>query len=213
MKRRRSGYCADNALTVVDQDRAGDLDFDRPGEGSLRHAIAGARLQRKHRVVAGRTGVKQVSRTEIGLIARKREGFRRAAQSRVKKCRGVEGQQHRYRTASDSRKDRRGRRVQLHQRRCCARIERGQPALAGECEDGRDSGPGVDLGSELIERGAPFDPDRRNGRGAKFVGYGDDRSGKKETQRCQQPSGCPDSFRTQCVAPKRQCVPRPLIPD
>ena len=46
---------ADGIVDVVDQDRAGNLDFDGLGEGSL--AIAGAGLEREHRVVAGRTGV------------------------------------------------------------------------------------------------------------------------------------------------------------
>jgi hypothetical protein len=78
MKRRMSGNCAASALTgsplaaerigeVVDEDRAGDLHFDRLGEGP-RAARAG--LQRKHRVVAGRAGVKQVGGAEIGLVAR-----------------------------------------------------------------------------------------------------------------------------------------------
>ena len=55
---------------VVDEDRAGDLHFDRLGEGP-RATRAG--LQRKHRVVAGRTGVEQICATEIGLVARQRQ--------------------------------------------------------------------------------------------------------------------------------------------
>jgi len=48
----RFALAAEGVADVVDQDRAGDLDFDRLRKGSLRHAVAGAGLEREHRVVA-----------------------------------------------------------------------------------------------------------------------------------------------------------------
>ena len=118
----RFALAAGGIVDVVDQHRAGDLDFDRPGKGPLRHAVAGAGLQRKHRVVAGGAGVKHIGGPEVGLIMRQREARRRAVQPGVEVRRGVEGQQHRHRTAPDAGEDRRGHRVQLHQRRHRTRI-------------------------------------------------------------------------------------------
>ena len=119
----RFALAAKGIADVVGQDRAGDLHFDRLGEGPSRHAVAGAGLERKYRVVAGRTGVEQVDGTKVGLIARQRKTGRRAVQPRVEKRRGIERQQHRHRTAPDPGEDLRGRRVELHQRRHRTRIE------------------------------------------------------------------------------------------
>ena len=102
------------------------------GKGSLRHAVAGAGLERKHRVVAGRAGVEQVDGTEVGLIARQREAGRRAVQPCVEIGRGVERQQHRHRTAPDAGEDLRGHGVQLHQRRHRTRIGGAATAVGRE---------------------------------------------------------------------------------
>ena len=104
----RLALAAERIAEVVDQDRAGDLHFDRPGEGPLRHAVAGAGLEREHRVVAGGAGVEQVGGPEVGLIARQRQARRRAVQPGLEKRRGVERQQHRHPAAPDAGEDRRG---------------------------------------------------------------------------------------------------------
>ncbi len=107
----RFALATEGILDVIEQDRAGDLDFDRLGESSLRHAVAGAGLQRKHRIVTGGASVKQIDGTEIGLIMRQQKASRRAVRPGVQECRGVEGQQHRHRTAPDAGEDLRGHRV------------------------------------------------------------------------------------------------------
>ena len=112
-------------VDVVGQDRAGNLHFDRLGKGALRHAGAGAGVEREHRIKAGRSGVKQIGGAEIGLIMRQRNVGRSTVQPGVEKCRRVERQQHRHRTASDPVEDLRGGRIELHQRRRRTRIERG----------------------------------------------------------------------------------------
>ena len=148
-----SGNCAASALTgsplpprgigeIVDQDRAGDLHLDRPGECPLRHAVACAGIERKHRVVAGGAGVEQVGGAEVGLVARHRHSVGRAVRAGFEIARGIERQQHRHGAASDPGKDRRRDRVQLHQRGRRTRIPRRHPALAGEREIGRRSPAG-----------------------------------------------------------------------
>src|SRR3954468_17825215 len=92
--------------------------------------MGGARLEREHGVIAGSARMEQVGGTEIRLIARYRETVRCAAPPRFEIAGGVEWQQHRDRTASDAWKDRRGYRVELHQRRPRARIVARHPALA-----------------------------------------------------------------------------------
>jgi hypothetical protein len=69
-------------------------------------AGAGAGFEREHRVVAGGTGVEQIDAAEVGLIARRQEAGRGAVQPRVEKCRSVERQQYRHRTAPDAGEDR-----------------------------------------------------------------------------------------------------------
>ena len=226
MKRRRSGksrrQCLDRfalaaggIVDVVDQHRAGDLHFDRPGKGPLRHAVAGAGLQRKHRIIAGGPGVKQISRAEVRLIMRQRGVCRGAVQPRIEKSCGVEGQQHRHWTAPDASEDRRSHRVQLQQGRHRTRIRRGQPIAAGQCKRGRHRRACLDLGPELVERGAPVDPNRRDRGGPEFVGV---RSGA-ESQQCQarqsrddQPGqGTADSVVTQAApGSMRPISPSPL---
>ena len=223
MKRRRSGNCAISDLTgsplppsgiaeVVDQVRAGDLYFDRLGKGPLRHAVAGAGLERKHRVVAGRPGVEQIGGTEVGLIARQRQARRRAVQPGLEIRCGVERQQHRHPAAPDAGEDRRGHGVELHQRRHGARIAGREPALAGKREGGRDRRPGVDLGSQLIEGRTPFDAHGRDRRRAELIGDSSGRTGEEQNERCQPTRDEPDSLRSQCVAPRRQCAIEPPNP-
>ncbi len=166
MKRRRSGNCAASAF----QDRPGDLHLDRSVKGPLRHAVAGAGLERKHRVVTGRTGVEQVGGPEVGLVSRHREAVRCAARARFEIGCGIERQQHRHRTAPDAGEDRRGHRVQLHQRRRRTGIPGRHPSLAGEGEVCGDRRLGADLGAKLIENRAPFDAHGRDRRGSELVG-------------------------------------------
>ena len=64
----RLTLAAEGIADVVDQDRAGDLNLDRSGKGSPRHAKASAGLKRKHGVVAGRAGIEHVDGTEVSLI-------------------------------------------------------------------------------------------------------------------------------------------------
>jgi len=92
----RLTLAAERIGEVVDEDRASDLHFDRPGEGS-RATRAG--IQRKHRVVAGWPCVKQICGAEIGLVARQRQ--LRAVGLAFEVARGIERQQYRHRTASD----------------------------------------------------------------------------------------------------------------
>ena len=77
-------------------------------------------------------------------------------------------------------------RVQLHQRRHGARIVGRQPALAGKREVGRDRRPGVDLGSQLIERRAPFDAHGRDRRGAELIGDGSGAPARSKTKDASQ---------------------------
>ena len=128
----RFTLAAEGIGEIVGEDRAGDLHLDRPGEGPLRHAIACTGLEREHRVVTGCARVEQVDGAEIGLIARHRQAVGRAALSRVEIVRGIERQQHRNRAAPDAGEDRRGDRVQLHQRRRRTRIPARRPPLAAK---------------------------------------------------------------------------------
>ena len=132
----RLAPAAERIGKIVDQDRAGDLHFDRPGESPRRQTRACARLQRKHRVVTGRTGVEQVSGAEIGLVARQR--LQRALGLVFEVIRGIERQQHRHRAASDPGESACVDGVELHQRRRCARIPCRHAALAGEGKSGSD---------------------------------------------------------------------------
>ena len=166
----RLALAAERIVDVVSEDRAGDLHFDRFGKCPLRHAVAGAGLQRKHRVVAGGTGVEQFGGAKVGLITRHRKARRRAALAGGEKARGVERQQHRHRAAADAGKNRRGHRIQLHQRRRRARIGWPDPALPRKRERGCDGRLGIDLGSQRIEHGAPLDTHRGNRRRLEFVG-------------------------------------------
>ena len=118
----RFSLAAERIVDVISQDRAGDLDLDRPSEGSLRHAVAGARFERKNRVVAGRARVKQVNPPEIGLVVRKRWVGGRAVGLCIEKRRRIERQQHRNRASVDAFEDLRCHRIELHQRRGRARI-------------------------------------------------------------------------------------------
>ena len=67
--------------------RACDLDLDRLCKSPLRHAVAGVRIEREHRVIAGGPGIEQIDGTEVGLIARQREAVRCAAQPRAEVAR------------------------------------------------------------------------------------------------------------------------------
>ena len=106
--------------------------------------------------------VKQVRRMEVGLSARQQKARRRAVSAGVEIGGGVERQQHGYRALPDAGEDRRGDRVQLHQGRHRTRIRRGQPPAPCKDEVGRDRALRVELHSELIEHGAPFDMDGGN---------------------------------------------------
>src|SRR5215212_6262134 len=111
----RFALAAKRIIDVIDQDRAGDLNFDRLGKDSLRNAVAGAGLQRKHRVVTGRARVEQVDRPNVGLIVRQSEAGRRAMQAGLQNSRRVERQQHWDGAAGDPTEYLRSYRVQLHE--------------------------------------------------------------------------------------------------
>ena len=182
----RFALAAEGIGEVVDEDRAGDLHLDRLGKGPLRHAVAGAGLEREHRVIAGGPGMEQVGGAEVGLIARHRQAVGRAALPRVEIGCGVERQQHRNRAASDAGEDRRGDRVELHQRRRRTRIRARDPPLAGKGEGGGDRRLGVDLGAQLIERRAPFDAHGRDRGGPEFFGASEGAAGEKQRKAASQ---------------------------
>ena len=61
---------------------------------TVRHAVSGAGLEREDRAVAGGARIEQVDGAEISLVARQRDGRRRAVAPRVEIRGGVERQQH-----------------------------------------------------------------------------------------------------------------------
>src|SRR3569832_2928135 len=69
----RFASAANGSVQIIGQKRAGDLDFHRLGKNALRQAYA--RLEREHRVIAGRTSVEHVDWAEFGL---KRDGRERS---------------------------------------------------------------------------------------------------------------------------------------
>ena len=101
--------------------------------------------------------MKQICGAEIGLVARQRK--RCAVGLVFEVARGIERQQHRHRTASDTGKQARIDRVQLHQRGRRAWIRCRHAPLAGERKSGSDRRAAADLGAELIDNGPPFDAD------------------------------------------------------
>ena len=103
----RFALAAERIGKVVGQERAGDLHLDGSGEHPRRQAIAGAGIERKHRVVAGGAGMEQVDPAEVGLIARHRQAVRSAALRRLEIAGGVERQQYGNGAAADAGKDRR----------------------------------------------------------------------------------------------------------
>ena len=160
-----------------------------------------AGLQRKHRVVAGRTGVKQVCATEIGLVARQRQ--LRAVGLVFEVARGIERQQHRHRTASDPGEQACVDGVQLHQRGRRARIPCRHAPLAGERKSGSDRRAGADLGAELIDNRPPFDADGRDRRRPELFGGGAAEPGCEQTKAASQRLSKRTALVFNAIAPRR----------
>ena len=186
---------------IVGEQRAGDLHLDRPRECPRRHVFAGAGLERKHGVVTGAAGMKQIDPPEIGLIARHRQAVGHAGLPGFEPGRGIERQQDRNRAAADAVEEGAGQRVQLHQCGRRTRIVGRHPPLAGEGKRRGDGRSGVDLGAELIEHRAPFDADGRDRGGAEFLGRNADGAGQAQQRRRQPTPNQPVSRIPQCQPP------------
>ena len=145
------------------------MDFHRLGKDASRHVAACTGLERKYRVVAGRTCVEQIDGTKIGLKARQRENFGGARPPRFEIGRRVERQQDGNRAAADPGKYLGGRRVELHESWQRSRIRGRQSIAAGEGKCRDDRGQGSDLATKLLKRRAPIHARGRDRRASEFV--------------------------------------------
>ena len=180
----RLAFAGLRVIDVIGQQRAGDLHLDRLGEGARRQPFGGvlAGLERELRAVTGGAGIEQIEGAEARLIMADRQAAGHAMGAVSKIASGVEGQQHRHRTAADAGEQRRGDAVQLHDRGQRTRVIGPETALRGKVEARRCRAVGADLGLQLFGGRPPIDAGDRHCGGAELTGAGRAEQGDRQQE-------------------------------